>query len=694
MTNKLTRISILIATITSLYACSSTTPIKPTKVSPWKIVPEQQQPVSDMVWEATQSEKEKSRPVIEYFEDGRDEPTALRSEQPTPTQSGERFELNFHEADIRGVIDAILGDMLGLDYIISPTIQGRITLRTSRPIAKTSLLSALEAALESVSAALLKDGQTINIVPWEEAPQRIRSARRVSSNMLPIPGYAVEIIPLRFVNPNDMRAILESFVPKGTILQADTNHGHLVIAGSSQDRIAILRTVDNFDVDWLRGMTFAMYRLFQNQPETIITELREIFQGKLDLFITRVRLVPLNRMQAVLGIARNKTDLELVGEWITRLDVSKSEAQRIFVYNVQNGNAKNLVALLRQVLLGELPQTSIPNPAVTPTPPHTAAQQFDSTIPSAPGTGPQAHIGRLVAVEENNSLMFYGTEDEYRVIQEALKKIDVLPRQVMIEAILAEVTLNDNLRYGVQWFFDSEENTVTLSAADTGSVVSQFPGFSYVYSGRADARIVLNALQSKTEVKILSAPKISVLNSQKASLQVGDQVPIITQTAQSTNAGGAPIISTIQMRDTGVILEVTPRINDNGNIILDVMQEVSEVAQTTSSGIDSPTIQRRKIQSVIATRDGFTVALGGLIRENEGNSNSGFPLLKDIPLVGNVFKNTTSNIRRTELVVLLVPHIMRNQTETQAVVDAFVDGLETAARLAENAPPLSPSHAK
>jgi general secretion pathway protein D len=322
----------------------------------------------------------------------------------------------------------------------------------------------------------------------------------------------------------------------------------------------------------------------------------------------------------------------------------------------------------------------------------TPASLQPTSFPSGSAVG--ANIARLVAIEENNSLLFYGTDEEYRVIREALRQIDVLPRQVMIEAILAEVTLNDNLRYGVQWFFDSGENTVTLSATDVGSVASQFPGFSYVYTGRADARVVLNALQSKTEVRILSAPKLSVLNNQKASLQVGDQVPIVTQTSQSTDSVGAPLVSTIQMRDTGVILEVTPRVNDNGNVILDVMQEVSEVAQTTSSGIDSPTIQRRKIHSVVATRDGFTVALGGLIRENGGRGDSGVPVLKDIPILGSVFKNNTRDTRRTELVVLLVPHVMRNQAETQSVVDALVDGLEAASRLAEHARPLAPARVK
>lgn len=684
-----------IVLLAGVNGCSTTTPPRePARLSTWKVVPTPparlaEDPVSPVVSGLDRS----ARAVTEYFESGRVESGNASASPSARPEAGERFELNFNEADIRGVIDAVLGDMLKLDYVVSPAVQGRITLRTSRPVSKASLLSALEAALGTVSAALLRDGQTVSVVPWSEAPQRVRPAQRLASSMPPAPGYAVEIIPLRYVNAKDMQSVLDAFVPKGTILQADTHHGHLVVAGSSQDRGAILRTIENFDVDWLKGMTFALYRLAQTRPEVIVTELKEIFQGKLDLFTTRVRLVPLERMQAVLGVARNKSDLELLGEWVARLDVSKTGAQRIFVYNVQNGNAKDLVASLRQVLTGEIPPAATASPGTAQMPRSSMpAAMSPSATPTV--TGPQSNIGRLVAIEENNSLMFYGSEDEYGVIKEALKQIDVLPRQVMIEAFLAEVTLNNNLRYGVQWFFDSGENTVTLSAADTGAVASQFPGFSYVYSGKANARIVLNALQSKTEVKILSAPKISVLNNQKASLQVGDQVPIVTQTSQGTDVAGSPVINTIQMRDTGVILEVTPRVNDNGNVILDVMQEVSEVAQTTSSGIDSPTIQRRKIHSVVATRDGFTVALGGLIRESGGAGNSGVPLLKDVPVVGNLFRNNTSDTRRTELVVLLVPHVMRNQMETQSVVDALVDGLEAASRLAEHARPLAPSRAQ
>jgi general secretion pathway protein D len=160
--------------------------------------------------------------------------------------------------------------------------------------------------------------------------------------------------------------------------------------------------------------------------------------------------------------------------------------------------------------------------------------------------------------------------------------------------------------------------------------------------------------------------------------------------SQSTSTPGAPIVNSVQMRDTGVILEVTPRVSENGNVTLFVTQEVSDVTQTKSSGIDSPTIQRRRIQTVVSTRDGNTVALGGLIRESGSKGDSGIPLLKDIPILGNAFRTNTSDSRRSELIVLLVPHVMRNQEETQAVVDALVEGLDSAARTAEHARPITP----
>lgn len=621
-------------------------------------------------------------PKTEYF---RAEPSPASGERHLsgpPQPNVPRYELNFQDAEVRSVIDALLGDLLKLNFTVAPQIQGRITLRTARPAPREALLGALETALSTVGAAMLREGGTVHIVPADSVPQRVKGVTRNDASRVRAAGYAIEVVPLRFISAKELQRILDAFMPKGSVIQADETYNHLVIAGGSQDRAAMLRTIDSFDTDGMQGAVFALYRLGQVSPEQLINELKQVFQPPLELLGNRVRLVPIERMQSILGIARAQADLQLAESWIRRLDTSPKSGERtLYVYNVQNGNAKDLANALQLVLTGEVLASSPAAPS-TPAGQVGSGTQPATANPAAPRSSAQS---RIVANEENNSLLIFGTDLEYRLIKDALGKLDVMPRQVLIEAILAEVTLNNDLRYGVQWFFDSGENSVRLSTNESGIVGSIFPGFSYVYSGLSNARVVLNALQSQTDVRVLSAPKLAVLNNQKATLQVGDEVPIRTQTSQGTVAPGSPIVSTIQMRDTGVILEVMPRVNDNGNVILDITQEVSDVASTTSSDIDSPTIQRRRIHTVVTTRDGATVALGGLIREAGSRGKSGIPILKDVPLFGNLFSTTTTDKRKTELIVMLVPRVMRNHEEINSVVDELLMGLNDSAELASRA---------
>jgi general secretion pathway protein D len=619
-------------------------------------------------------------------------------------------DIQFRDADIHSVIDAILGDALKLNYTIDPSIQGKITLRTRGPLSKTALLPVLETALLSVSAAIVQQGGMYHVIPLDLAPQRVRGANRLISNGAATPGFGIDILPLRYIKAEEIQKIINSVFPKGTVLQADETYNHLVISGTSEDRMAVQRMVESFDVDWLQGMNFALYRVEHSSPTQLIAELQEIFQSPIDVVGSRVRFVALNRMHAVLGISKDRSDLEVIESWIKRLDISKTDEQRVFVYNVQNGNAKELVTALRQLFGGggttsasdqqgdsglseksNIAESGAQGMPIQQDSPIKMDAYEKTSMPTGgyPSNQSSNRSSKLVASEETNSLLYYGTEKEFRVIKDALIQLDIIPRQVMIEAILAEVTLNDDLRYGVQWFFNSKENSVELNAAETG-ISSLFPGFSYVYAGGSDVKVILNALQSKTDVRVISAPKLSVLNNQKATLQVGDQVPILTQTSQSTSSPGAPIVSSIQMRDTGVILDIKPRINENGSLLLDVSQEVSDVAKTTTSGINSPTIQKRKIQTSVLTNDGYTVALGGLIRDNISQSNSGLPVIKDIPIFGNLFRDNSSGNKRTELIVLLVPHIMRNQAETQSVVDSMVSEMNSAAQIIDRVLPIVP----
>ena len=201
----------------------------------------------------------------------------------------------------------------------------------------------------------------------------------------------------------------------------------------------------------------------------------------------------------------------------------------------------------------------------------------------------------------------------------------------------------------------------------------------------SSAAAVLNTLQSKTSVRVLSAPKLIVLNNQTATLQVGDQVPIVIQQAQSVAAPGAPIVNTIELRDTGVILKVTPRVNDSGTITLDITQEVSDVAETTSSGINSPTIQQRRLATTVSTRTGQMIALGGLIRDRVSRTRAGIPVLSQIPVIGALFGTRVNTGARTELIILLTPTIIRSPDEVRGIVDALIDGLDATKPLIERA---------
>jgi general secretion pathway protein D len=257
---------------------------------------------------------------------------------------------------------------------------------------------------------------------------------------------------------------------------------------------------------------------------------------------------------------------------------------------------------------------------------------------------------------------------------------------VLIEASLAEVTLTDELRYGVQWSYQTGEGPVVLSGSGSGGVSQQFPGFSYLFNSRTDIRAALNALESVTKVRVISSPKLVTLNNHEAQIQVGDQVPISTQSAVGTGSPGAPIVNSVQLHDTGVILKVTPRVNKNGLVQLDIAQEVSNVVPTTSSGIDSPTIQQRKLSSTVVVKNGDTIALGGLISDNTSKSKSGVPILAKVPLLGAFFRDTHNTTTRTELILLITPHVMRDDAEFQTVMDDLREQFKSLDKLFKPAP--------
>lgn len=286
----------------------------------------------------------------------------------------------------------------------------------------------------------------------------------------------------------------------------------------------------------------------------------------------------------------------------------------------------------------------------------------------------------ITADERNNALVVLATPREYAVIQDALRQLDVAPLQVLLEAAIAEVTLTKNTQFGFQYFYQpnstpNSTSTFTLTNAATVAIppgsplLAALPGFSYMFSNGNSLQAVLSALASITHVDVLSAPEVLVLNNQTAKLDVGDQVPVITATAVSTITTNAPEVNSVQYLSTGVILQVTPRVNKGGMVMMDIDQQVAEPTTTTTSSINSPTIQQREITSSVAVADGETIALGGLFSNQVTRSKSGIPFLQDIPYLGHLFTDTSDSVSRDELMVLITPHVVDSTKRAREVTD-------------------------
>jgi general secretion pathway protein D len=296
-----------------------------------------------------------------------------------------------------------------------------------------------------------------------------------------------------------------------------------------------------------------------------------------------------------------------------------------------------------------------------------------------PGDGSRisgAQSARIVADDSRNALLVVATARQYRMIESTLRKLDVMPLQVLIEATIAEVSLTDELSYGVQWFIRRSQHETALSTfgvSAPGIVQLGGPGagLSYIFSSQ-NARVALEALSTITDLKVISSPQLMVMDNQTAKLQVGDQVPIVTQQSASTVTAGAPpvLVSTVQYRDTGVILEVTPRVNPSGLVTLDIKQEVSEVGPAGPASVGgSPTISQRSIASRVAVKSGESVILGGLIKDRQRDSRDGIPFLSKIPILGALFGSSSDTTARTELMVVLSPTVVSDVTQAREVTE-------------------------
>lgn len=618
---------------------------------------------------------------------------------------GEAVAINFERAPLSDVVHAILGDILELDYIIEHPISGEVSFRTRTPVPQDQLLQILESLLQSNNAVMVRDkNDRLFVSASGRVTQMLPNlASRENSGA----GYSTTVIPLQYISAGVMADILRPLAPEEAFVRVDNARNILMLAGTRNQMDGWLDMISTFDIDMLAGMSVGIFPLEYSNAVDIEMALSELL-GKSGSAAAAlggsnedgggnattaaatslgavVKVIPIERLNSLLVVTPRAAYLDTVKTWISRLDRAPDAAseRRLYVYPIQNASAGHLADLLSRVYGGEGFSSTGGSrqsgggvaPGLTQERVSGGSGQGSTNSNNRSGSTATAatsiELGDMsvVADEQNNALLIYATSREFRKVESALKKLDVIPAQVLIEASILEVTLTDDLEYGVEWVFkdnlgggDSGRGQLAVSDNPLKAIA---PGFSYAISNSAgNIKAVLNALAQESLLNVISTPSVMVLDNHTATIQVGDQQPI--RSGESVNSDGDVLSTRIEYKDTGVKLSVTPSVNAGGLVTMDVDQSVTDVGSA-----DTVTGQRsfneRNIASRVAVRSGESVVLGGLIRENKSLSETGVPGLHKVPLLGGLFGKTSNTGRRTELLIVITPRVLANEQDLRDI---------------------------
>jgi general secretion pathway protein D len=677
------------------------------------------------------------------------EVTAVSDDRPQPSSSGNGFDLNFENTPVATVAKVVLGDILGVGYTIDPRVQGTVSLVSVRPVAKSDIVYVLENALRLSGVVLLHDTAGYRLTPLGDA---VGAGRVDAASASPEPGFGVSVVPLQYVSAQTLLKLMDSFATKAGTVRADVSRNLLLIQGTGAERRTAVDTALSFDVDWMRGQSVGIFPVSSGPPAPIIAELEKIVDsGENGLSQNVIKFQPIARLNAVMVVSKRPEMLRTAATWIKRLDRDDTARTTVHVYRVKYGEARQIARVLTDMFIGSSSSSLLdsadsqiapgsgtsatssgdrlslnPNASATTngfgsgsgsgssSPFGAASASGTSARPGAGGGGaggngaldsgrgsssgnnqPLLQDVRITPDIVNNTLLIYADQANYRIIETTLLQVDQPQLQVAIDATIAEVTLNNDLSYGVQSYLTSRNlglkpNTgsilgtqaatapattvdpTTGIASVAGSVSNAFinrafPGFNFLIGSETQPSLILDALHTVTSVKVLSNPSLVVIDNQTATLQVGDVVPVSTGSATVLTTANT-VVNTIDYRNTGIILRVSPRVSANGNVRLDIEQEISNVSPTTAASL-TPTVSERKVKSSISVATGQTVLLAGLISETHNGTRSALPILDQIPGLGDAFGHQDNSTARTELIIFIRPQIIRNGSDAHNVAE-------------------------
>lgn len=651
---------------------------------------------------------------------------------------GDGVEMNFEGTDIASAAKTLLGDVLHQNFEIDPQVQGSVTLASVGPIPRVDVLPTFEDVLRMQNAAIVHDGGFLKIVPLKEA-----AAHASISVGAGAPGFGISVVPLRYVSATTVAKTADNLLGRPDAIRVDKARNLLLVQGTASEREAAIDMISTFDVEWLRDQSVGVYPLKSTSPDSMIQELQQVFEvGNGGPGEGVIQFQPISRMNAVMVVTKNPEYLKETTRWIERLDRSDPSGTTVRTYHLKYGDAERVVKVLSNIFGSAQSGASDESPLKQIAPGSTTAQSrldsLDSGTQAGNGTGQLgtavtpstgtpgsttgttsisaafdsfsghkgtdangSHSGggsdaaegsvsldvlknvRITADTANNAVLVYSNQDDYRVVERALRDLDRPRLEVAIDATVAEVTLTKQLQYGTQYFLSSNSaslglfSNVAQTAAST-ALQQVAPGFNLLLGSQSNPKVILSALSSVTDVRVLSSPSIVAMDNEPALLQVGDEIPISTGSATILSSSTTPIVNTIQLYNTGIILKVLPHINANGSIELEIDQEVSGVVNNDNSQSTlTPTISERRVHSTVSVQSGQTVLLGGLISDNTQNNNSGIPGLTDLKFLGALFGTRNDSNTRSEIIIFVRPQLIRNSLDARAVTEEFREKLES-----------------
>ncbi|MGM0427352.1 MAG: type II secretion system secretin GspD [Thermodesulfobacteriota bacterium] len=621
-----------------------------------------------------------------------------------------KIVLNFDNADLYAVISTI-AELLEINYIVDPGVSGKVTINTAGGLRKQDLLPLFFQILEINGLTAIKSGKLYKIVPLKDSP-RDAIAFSEAEGVPPGERSVIQIIPLKYISAEEMTKLLTPFVSEGGTIVSDPVSDTLLVVDKGINIQKILKLVKTFDVNIFEKVHYKFYPLEYLDAEEVAKVMDDFSASYGEIGNAFIKFIPIIRLNTLLVVSTTPLVFEKVEDVLEQIDVvDKTVEPRIYVYFVKNGEAKDLEELLSSVFsdsqktsaddkttdaagykaIGGNPFSETRMEAKREAEKREAEKAAKSEPEPAPKAEPKSQTGedqgretgslrgevKITADEVRNALLIEAIPSDYQIIENILRQIDVLPRQVLIEATIAEITIDTSTEIGMEWALGKGAALGDASFAATlnklvgeGASASR-TGLQYSIGVTDKWYAALNAMASKGMVNVLSSPHVLASDNQEAKIDVSSEIPVAS--SQTTYSTATAVSETqIEYRDTGVMLGVTPHINERGLVTMEISEEVSNVQKDVEvAGKKYPSFFKRTIDTTLTVKDGQTIAIGGLITDEEEESASGLPCLINIPIVRYITGQTSKSSKKQELIVLLTPRVIVDLNDVDEVTDEF-----------------------